>query len=85
MKSVETTKNVESTQLVPDTKEHLKATTKPNPTTQPNTKDLCGPKRQTRNLKNEAIEGVISIATKQNKNASSSSVQKTKINKQKNM
>jgi len=51
--------------------------TKPNSATHSKTKYICDPKRQTRNLKNEAMERVIS----NEKNASSPSVRKTKPNK----
>jgi len=40
---------------------------KQNPTTQPNTKYLCGPKRQTHNLKKEAMESVSSSNTTKTK------------------
>jgi len=66
---VETTKK-ESTQLVVDTKVPLQAAVEQN-STQSNTKDLCDPKRQTHNLKNEIKKRVTSSDKIKNANSPS--------------
>jgi len=79
---VETTKNTESTQLVPDTKTTLKVATKPTQKHNPTPKIFVDQKGKNIIYKMREMERAIN--NDKTKTTSSPSVQKTKPNKRQN-